>query len=391
MTAALQASLALALFAVAGLVPKVARADPLDAAVGKALFDRQWVPAPTSTNATDGLGPLFTSRSCTGCHARGEGAHVVTREDGSRDIAGAVVRFGRADGTTDPFYGLELQTNAVPGLKPEGTASFLPELKYHLEGPPLGEGVSAGARLAPPLFGRAAFDDVPDEEILKRADPDDRDHDGIKGRANRTAHGIGRYGWKAGQATLVDQIAHAFAFDIGLSSPKQPLPYGDCTSLEKDCLSAANGESPLFDGREVSTTMLGVVASYLKSLRVKPEASDAAALFAATGCAACHVPALATKSGRPVPAFTDLLLHDMGPGLDDGVGEPGVKSFEWRTAPLIGGHPKPEERRYLHDGSAATVAEAVAKHCGEAERSRGLFEALAPEDKKRLVDYVNGL
>jgi CxxC motif-containing protein (DUF1111 family) len=82
--------------------PGATRADPLDAAMGKALFDRTWIPAPASTDASDGLGPLFVSRSCTGCHARGEGTHVITRADEGRDLAGAVVRFGRADGKTDP-------------------------------------------------------------------------------------------------------------------------------------------------------------------------------------------------------------------------------------------------------------------------------------------------
>ncbi len=257
MNAIARVCLALALLAIAGLRSWLSLgADPLDAALGKALFDRNWIPAPASTDASDGLGPLFTARSCTTCHSRGEGARVVTRDDGSKDIAGAVVRFGRADGTTDPFYGLELQTNAVPGLMPEGSAQFLPKLEYKLNGPPLADGVKAGARLAPSLFGRAAFEDVPDEEILKRADPDDRDGDGVRGRANRTAQGIGRYGWKAAQVTLEEQVAHAFAFDIGLSSPKQPLPYGDCTTLETACLAAPNGESPLFEGHEISGMML---------------------------------------------------------------------------------------------------------------------------------------
>lgn len=374
-------------------LPRALSADPLDAAMGKALFDRNWVPAPASTDASDGLGPLFVSRSCTGCHGRGEGSHVVTREDGSQDLSGAVVRFGHADGATDPFYGLELQTNAVPGLMPEGVAHFLPKLDYKLNDRPLADGVKAGARLAPSLFGRAAFDTVPDEEILKRIDPDDKDGDGVRGRANRTPLGIGRYGWKAAQVTLEDQVAHAFAFDIGLSSPKQPRPYGDCTALETACLAAPNGESVLFKGREISGDILRVVASYLGTLRASPEASDpdAAALFRSTGCATCHVPTLATRDGGSIPAFTDLLLHDMGPQLDDGVGEPGVKSSEWRTAPLIEGHVRKVERRLLHDGSAATVAEAVAKHGGEGARSRDLFEALKPEDKQRLVDYVNGL
>jgi CxxC motif-containing protein (DUF1111 family) len=393
MTAVVRLWLKAVLIAFAIFAPIGASADPLNAAMGKALFDRNWVPAPASTDASDGLGPLFIARSCASCHGRGEGSHVVTREDGSRDLTGAVVRFGNADGKTDPFYGLELQTNAVPGLMPEGSAQFLPKFTYKLNDRPLADGVKAGARLAPSLFGRAAFDNVADEEILKRADPKDRDGDGVRGHANRTASGIGRYGWKAAQVTLEDQVAHAFAFDIGLSSPKQPHPYGDCTSLEAACLAAPNGESPLFKGREISEDILRVVASYLGTLRARPGAPDpnAAALFAATGCATCHVPTLATRDGASIPAFTDLLLHDMGAALDDGVGEPGVKSSEWRTAPLIEGHVRQQERRFLHDGSAATVAEAVAKHGGEAARSRGLFEALKPEDKKRLVDYVNGL
>jgi CxxC motif-containing protein (DUF1111 family) len=314
----------------------------------------------------------------------------VTREDGAADIAGAVVRFGRADGTTDPRYGLELQTNAVPGLEPEGSARFLPDLKYSLNGPPLATGVHAGARVALPLFGKGGFDDVADDEILERAAANARIGGPVKGRANVTARGIGRYGWKAAHVSLNEQVAHAFAFDIGLSSPLFPLPYGDCTKLETECLSFPNGESPAFEGREISSPMIGVVASYLKSLQAR-RVAEVSALFTSTGCAACHVPTLKTRDGRQVSAFTDLLLHDMGPRLDDGVGEPGVKSSEWRTAPLINGRLPPDKRRYLHDGSAATVEDAIESHCGEADRSRILFEALTGDDKKRLVDYVNGL
>jgi CxxC motif-containing protein (DUF1111 family) len=364
-------------------------ADPLDAALGKALFDRQWIPAPSSTNGTDGLGPLFVSRSCAGCHAKGAGAHVVKREDGTDDIVGAVVRFGAKDGATDPYYGLELQTNAVPGLEPEGTARYLPKLQYNLNGPALGEEVRAGVRLAPPLVGKAAFEDVADVNIIERVVANARAGGPVRGRANVTDRGIGRYGWKASHVSLREQVGHAFAFDIGLSSPDFPLPYGDCTAKEAACLALPNGESPHFEGRELSSAMIGVVASFLKTLRSGPaQASD---LFAGAGCAACHAPTLKTKDGREIAAFTDLLLHDMGPGLDDGVGEPGVRSSEWRTAPLIGININRDARRYLHDGSAESVEQAVERHGGEAEHSRVLFEALTADDRKRLVEYVNGL
>ena len=129
MNAIARVCLALAPLAIAGLGPGTLSADPLDAYAGKALFDRNWIPAPSSTNASDGLGPLFTARSCSTCQSRGEGARVVTGDDGTQDLAGAVVRFGRADGSTDPYYGLQLQTNAVPGLVPEGSAHFLPKLE----------------------------------------------------------------------------------------------------------------------------------------------------------------------------------------------------------------------------------------------------------------------
>lgn len=388
-----RSSLLLAAFALALSSSGLARADDLDAIAGRGLFNRNWIPAPSSTDASNGLGPLFTARSCASCHPRGEGARVATTDEGNEDIAGAVVRFGRADGTIDPYYGLELQTNAVPGLAPEGSAHFLPRLQYTLDGPKLADGVKAGVRLAPPLVGRWAFAYVPDEEILKRAEFNTKNADGVRGRANRTPHGIGRYGWKAAQVALEDQVAHAFAFDIGLSSPRQPLPYGDCTKLETACLAFPNGESPAFEHREVSSLMLGLVASYLGTLRPRTPTPDVAAaeLFVKTGCAACHAPTLMTRDGKEIPAFTDLLLHDMGAALDDGVGEPGVKSSEWRTAPLIEGNADKIGRRYLHDGSAASVAEAVAKHGGEAAPSRVRFEGLTPDDAQRLVEYVKGL
>jgi CxxC motif-containing protein (DUF1111 family) len=365
--------------------------DAIDAAAGKALFKRQWIPAPSSTDASDGLGPLFNARSCSACHAGGGGARVVPQANGTMSFPGAVVRLGTSSGATDPFYGPQLQTNAVQGLTPEAEISFLPKLNVKLLGPPLAAETKMGVRLAPTLFGSADLERVADAEIRSRADPDDKDGDGISGRARETPDGIGRYGWKAAQATLRGQIAHAFAIDIGLSSPSQALPYGDCTDAENTCRQAANGESPLTDNREVSTAMLDLVAQYLATLKTagKPEPA-ALELFNKTGCASCHVPELKTINGALIPAFTDVLLHDMGPDLDDGVGEPGVASSEWRTAPLKNKYPGGANRRYLHDGSAATAVEAVEKHGGEAAGSRENFRKLNDGDRARLIGYLNG-
>jgi CxxC motif-containing protein (DUF1111 family) len=249
-----------------------------------------------------------------------------------------------------------------------------------------------GVRIAPTLYGSSDLERVADSEIRGRADPGDKDGDGISGRVRETPGGIGRYGWKAAEVTLRGQIAHAFMLDIGLSSPLQPHPYGDCTPLETECLDAANGESRLTGEREISNVMLDLVAQYVATLKAPPvtNETEASELFGKSGCAACHVPALKSIDGSLIPAFTDLLLHDMGPDLDDGVGEPGVASSEWRTAPLRKGNSRGNERRYLHDGSASTVKEAVEKHGGEATTSRELYRKLSEADKTRLSDFVNG-
>lgn len=370
----------------------VLASDGLDSIAGRALFERIWLPAPSSTTASDGLGPLFNARSCSACHKDGGGARVIEDGNGHSIVRGAVVRLGTADGTRDPYYGEQLQTEAILGLEPEARVDVLPELAIALNGPALSQGVSAGIRLAPPLFGRALFDDVPDEEILGRADPDDKNHDGIRGRANITAHGVGRFGWKAARVSLDDQIAQAFAIDLGLSSPKVPNPGGDCTPRETACLAMRDGESPATDGREVSSQVISLVASYLASLPAsKPQTSGPGEqLFATAGCSNCHVPELKGTNGQPIRAFSDLLLHDMGVELDDGVGEAGIKSSEWRTAPLIGSSPS-SSRRYLHNGAALSIGEAIEKHGGEAAASREAFRAMTAKEQHDLIDYVGRL
>ena len=222
--------------------------------------------------------------------------------------------------------------------------------------------------------------------MVALADPDDRDNDGISGRvrlldgtAGRANSRLGRYGYKAGAATLKEQMADAFATDLGLSSAYRPFPHGDCTAAESDCMAAPSGESARNSGRELSDDVFDVLAAYLDSLPTptRPATpSPGAELFAATGCAACHAPAMPARDGGSVSAYTDLLLHDMGPALDDGVGAPGVASAEWRTSPLIA-MSAGTGRRYLHDGRAPTLDAAIRAHGGEAENApRALSRAL---------------
>lgn len=374
-----------------------------DVAVGKALFRRLWVPAPTRTDAADGLGPLFNARSCAACHADGGPALVKKDVDGARVIAGAVFRVSDVDGQTHPWYGRQLQTGAVPGLQPEavarlvvtgaGSSGVRPDVR--LLGPRLGPHFRLGPRVAPSLEASAMIGRVAEAALRERASAATQQALGLNGRPRiladaRSGGAIGRFGWKASQADLVNQIADAFAYDLGLSSPLRPRPYGDCTPAQTACLAMPNGESPAFDGREISTAIVGKVAAYVRSLGASPAAAspDAEKLLAATGCSGCHAPHMPADDGTPIALYSDLLLHDMGAGLDDGVAEPGVRSSEWRTAPLVDLAPRAGQRRYLHDGRGATIAAAISWHDGEARSSRLAFEALSAAERSRLIRYL---
>ncbi len=380
-----------------------ALADGLDRAVGKALFDRSWVPAPSSTLANDGLGPLFNEKSCATCHSGPAfAARLDVAPDGSVTARGLATRLGDAEGHPDPMYGRQIQPRAVNGLESEGTVAYRAKdgtamaVTFAPAFGPVAPATKLGPRLAPPLAGIGRIGRVDTAAILAGEDAEERNGDGISGHARRLADGsIGRYGWKAAAATLDQQVADAFMLDIGMSSPLSPHPAGDCTPLETACIAAPDGRDASFDGEEISRQMIGLVSAYLDGLAAPkaPAAEDAgAALFAATGCGGCHTPKLAATGGGMVSLYSDLLLHDMGPGLDDGVGEPGVASSEWRTPPLIAlSLRRGANARYLHDGRAGSLDAAIQAHGGEASRSRTNYAALSAEDRMRLISFLDGL
>ena len=266
------------------------------------------------------------------------------------------------------------------------------------------------ARIPRPVFGLGLIEAVPAETIVALADPDDVDGDGISGRPNwvkdpRTgAEVLGRFGWKAGVATLREQAALAFVNDIGVTSPL--FPKHRCGAGQTTCLaSVASATAP-----QLNDTDLDHIQSYLRGLSVPPrrnyedtQAVRGKALFQALGCPQCHVPNLVTSSTYEVPElrnidiqpFTDLLLHDMGDGLADDapIEEGSASGREWRTCPLWGngtgaavmypaidafdpnGHPPPGGV-YLHDGRARSITEAILWHGGEAQPMRDAFVAM---------------
>lgn len=360
------------------LVATPAAADGLDAAMGKALFGRLWVPAPASTRSADGLGPLHDARACAACHPAG-GRAPLTLTEGVPPRPGLVVRL--AD---DPVYGRQLQRLGTATAPAEGEAVaqlaqgrpsvHLRDLAY---GP---AAAAAGWRAAPSLRGLAELAAVPDAAILAREDPDDRDGDGVRGIAHRLPNGrIGRFGGKATSASVSGQVEAAFAMDLGLSTAARPA-WGDCTPTQEACRAAPAGGEP-----EATDVMLRLVVAYLEQLPARrPAASPPAErLFERVGCAACHSSSV-QYSGQAAAARTDLLLHDMGPGLDDGVAEGSAPSGFWRTPPLrdlaVGG--------LLHDARAPDVASAIGWHAGEAEGARRRFEALSADDRTTLLTWL---
>ena len=370
-----------------------AAAGPLDVAAGKALFARNWVSSPSTNRSDSGLGPLYDARSCASCHATG-GESAGGRR-------GPVIRLGDARGQGDPVYGAQLQTQALAGLTREAAA----EIDWNAQGPlrkpalelyafaygPLSGETHAGLRRAPPLAGVGLLAAIPDSELLSEAARERGE--GGRGRVSilKSDEGrsrIGRWGWKAAGSDLGEQVALAMQRDIGLSTTLYPDPWGECTPAERSCreAAAASGAKRI----DASDRMRRLIVAYLTSLPA-PKAPDLGsegyAIFRRAGCEDCHA-IMKTADGARVYAMTDLLLHDMGPGLDDGIAEGAAKSFEWRTAPLWSISAEIQSGGLLHDGRARTVAQAVMWHGGEGAPARTRFAALSDLEKSELQAFL---
>lgn len=416
--------------------------------LGNGLFRKLWVPAPSSTRASDGLGPLFNARACQNCHIKdGRGHPPATGEP----AVSMVLRLSRArPGETaidapaiedwlasqpDPQFGEQLQTFAAPGHAAEGALAIryrprtvtlsggevvtLREPTYAIDTGGRGKpppGLMLSPRVAPAMIGLGLLEAIPAADILAHADPDDADGDGISGRPNVVLSRefgrpmLGRFGLKAGVATVREQSAAAFSADMGLSNPLFPDPWGDCTAAQAECRAAPDGqEDGLRDGLEVDAASLDLVTFYARNLAV-PERRGAGeaevlagkAAFAALGCGSCHVPKFVTHrlTDRPEQSFqliwpyTDLLLHDMGEGLADHRPEGRATGREWRTAPLWGIGLATQvngEARFLHDGRARSLTEAILWHGGEAQAARDGFVALPPGDRAALIRFLESL
>lgn len=356
------------------------------------------------------LGPKFVARSCIACHVN-NGRAIPPAVDSP--MYQTVLKVGADDrGTPHPQLGTAIQPQAID-TTPEATATissyheitgqFADGMRFSLRKPiytftgHTPEHFSA--RLTPQLVGLGLLEAIDESTIIQLADPGDADQDGISGRIQiipdpeTGQRRLGRFGYKAGQARLRHQVAAAFNSDMGITTPLFPR------------LDGQSVDGPI----EVTTPELDQLTRYLSTLGVSarrnlndPIAQRGERLFARAGCAKCHTMHLKTGPFHPlaelrnqsIQPYSDLLLHDMGPGLADTLGEHRASGAEWRTAPLwslgltagISGH-----EAYLHDGRARTITEAILWHGGEAANSRTAFLKLPASDRTALTRFLKSL
>ena len=419
-------------------------ARELDFKVGNGLFKKLWVSSPSSTLASDGLGPLYNARSCQRCHLKDGRGHPP---EGPGDTSvSMLMRISIPGGAPvaeikdylatlpEPVYGGQIQDFAVAGHPAEGQLSvsyseetvqlsggetaFLRSPIYEVEN--LGYGpfhpqIMMSARVAPQMIGLGLLDAIPAADILANADADDANGDGISGRVQvvmSQTYGVpmlGRFGLKAGQPSVWEQSAAAFHGDLGISSTMHPEGYGDCTSNQTACQSSPDGNTAIHDDAEIGDEALQLVSFYSSNLGVParrdvddPDVLRGKQVFYQTGCTACHRPKFVThrlddqpeQSFQLIWPYTDMLLHDMGEGLADNRPEARATGREWRTPPLWGiglteqvsGH-----TYFLHDGRARSLLGAVLWHGGEAQSQRDAVVEMTTADRDALIAFLESL
>jgi len=406
--------------------------------LGKSFFRIPWVEAPSATTARDGLGPLFNANTCISCHPNNGVASVfnnageasrgyVTRlsipSNGSKSHKEQVKYNGFV---SEPVYGSQISVNgtknvpyeAKPIIKyekikvsyPDGEVVILSKpihgAKYQLTELNYGElhkDVAITNRVGQGLIGLGLIAMISDEQILANQDIEDKDKDGISGKANivyspeKKDFVVGKYTWKASAPTLRHQVAGAANNDMSLTT--SIFPNENCTDSQEECKKAPRGDvkrsGTPFD---LPDNRLHAITFYLKNLKIPKSIiteKEGEKLFSNIGCAKCHTPSFKLENGYIVKPFTDMLLHDMGEDLSDGRVEFLATPREWRTAPLwsigkreiaLGKAPD-----LLHDGRAKSIEEAILWHGGEAKNSKQDFMSLSKKQREKVIKYIKEL
>ena len=396
---------------------------------GRTGFAQHWVVAPSILGLW-GRGPISNAEACTDCHENG--GRGCAPDDPTEPMRSMLVRLSipgagpHGGPNPHPAYGDQLQNEGILGrVPPEGDPRLRWETRgvtmadgeivqlrtpvlelRHLNFGPLGPEVMTSARVAPPLVGVGLLDAVSEDTI--RALAADQERKGLHGRPNvvwdliNDREALGRFGYKANQPSVEQQIVFAYHADLGVTS--RWFPEENCTEVQFECLAEPPGGHP-----ELPDAFLDPVLLYARALAVpaRRNVDDAQvkrgeALFSLAGCDGCHSPTLKTGDYAALPAvsqqtihpYTDLLLHDMGEGLADGRPDFRAGAREWRTAPLWGlgiSQTVNGNGTLLHDGRARNPAEAILWHGGEAQSSREAFRTMPKSDRDALIAFLSSL
>nr|HEX4315338.1 di-heme oxidoredictase family protein [Kofleriaceae bacterium] len=356
-----------------------------------ATFERGKAEMAKQYGDSDGLGPLFIAQSCVSCHQDGG------RGPGSVDKMVMVGSDGYSTGSDQSE--LPWGNTVREGLTAGAHTPIVP---------PMVPGVLVTTRLPPQLLGRGYIEAVDDAEIERVQMDQATRSDAIHGVINHVrydqtpnpdstfgtftqgeTHLVGRFGLKARDVVIDEFVAGSYVGTFGLTSPMALVEQVNPDGLTDD------------DKRGVDLTMdpIDDVVFYVRRVAIPPRtgASDAGAqLFDQVQCSACHVPSLKTRADYPIaqlagidaPIYSDLLIHDMGPALADGLTDQSAFSTGWRTTPLIGVR---FATAYLHDGRATSVRDAITAHAGEAAAAATAFASLSAADQQTLIDFVSAL
>lgn len=397
--------------------------------LGRSFFTIPWVVAPSATTARDGLGPLFNGNTCTSCHLNhGSFSTLDEYMQPKRSLVFRLSQPARHDEKPDhysvhpdPVYGTQIAINGTGSVLPEANTRlrihkqtftfpdgstqiltafepYLTDLNYA----ELSDETRISLRQPPILRGLGLIEAVSDEAIAAWADPDDENKDGISGRVNqvydigsgRTV--AGRFNWKAGQPSIIQQVADAAANDLGLTNPLYPEEL--CMPGQTTCNNAAKGRAGPLGVLDLPGLRLAAIAHYVRlqppppTAKLNTQQRLGKQLFSDIGCAGCHRMQLTTQDGTVFSPYSDFLIHDMGEGLADNHKEFSADPQEWRTAPLWGMRTRiAENMRFLHDARAAVPLEAILWHDGEAKAVKERFAALGKVQRDAILDFLNTL
>lgn len=399
-----------------------------DFGIGNSFFRQSWVTAPSSTTARDGLGPFFNAVACASCHFK-DGRGRPPSFDGELG-RGLLLRLSlsgshpNGSSFSDPIYGNQLQDNAIFGqvIKGNYTIAYQTVIETFADGTTvqlqkplyqinnlgygaLANGILISPRIANQIIGLGLLEAIPESTILGFQTTNATN--GVSGKANyvfdieSNTQKLGRFGWKANQPSIRQQVAGAFSGDMGITSsifPNENVPFAINAS------TIPNGGSP-----EISEANFNKVVLYSSALAVpirrnfdSQNVLKGKKSFETIGCTSCHVPKIQTGTdyfiaglrNQIIRPYTDLLLHDMGVGLSDNAPDFLATGSEWRTQPLWGiglistvnGH-----TRLLHDGRARNVEEAILWHGGEANYSKEKYKQITAIERNQLLEFVNSL